>query len=204
MQGYCALRIAGRERLTSFAMEYKTGCPRQASRKEDRHIVGNARVQPTASSATIQSQDAFSDKSRFFLSSGDNRVRVWRPPGESLNPAFALQRHTTPPAGVMIWGVIAYNTWSPLILIRGTMTVQRYVHDTLQPYVFPLMQRLPEAVIEQDNARFHTARLSLSLHCYRTVTTLPWPDRSPDLSPIEHIWKQTGRRVGHSTRLNEL
>ncbi|GFX08747.1 transposable element Tcb1 transposase [Trichonephila clavipes] len=56
------------------------------------------------------------------LSSDDNRVCVWRPRGERLNPAFALQRHTTPTAGVMVWGVIAYNTRSPLVLIRGTMT----------------------------------------------------------------------------------
>ncbi|GFV73443.1 transposable element Tcb2 transposase [Trichonephila clavipes] len=26
---------------------------------------------------------------------------MWRPRGERLNPAFALQRHTAPPAGVM-------------------------------------------------------------------------------------------------------
>ncbi|GFV05945.1 retrovirus-related Pol polyprotein from transposon 412 [Trichonephila clavipes] len=36
-----------------------------------------------------------------------------RPRGECLNPAFALQRHTAPTAGVMVWGVIAYNTRSP-------------------------------------------------------------------------------------------
>ncbi|GFU43017.1 transposable element Tcb2 transposase [Trichonephila clavipes] len=35
-------------------------------------------------------------------SSDDNRLRVWRPRGERLNPAFALQRHTAPTAGVMI------------------------------------------------------------------------------------------------------
>ncbi|GFX74104.1 transposable element Tcb2 transposase [Trichonephila clavipes] len=52
----------------------------------------------------------FSDVSSFNLSSDDNCVRVWRPRGERLNPAFALQRHTAPTAGVMIWGVIAYNT----------------------------------------------------------------------------------------------
>ncbi|GFX88407.1 uncharacterized protein TNCV_2278751 [Trichonephila clavipes] len=40
---------------------------------------------------------------RFNLSSDDNRVGVWRPRGERLNPAFALQRHTTPTAGVMVW-----------------------------------------------------------------------------------------------------
>ncbi|GFX88928.1 transposable element Tcb2 transposase [Trichonephila clavipes] len=38
----------------------------------------------------------------------------------------------------------------------------------------------------------------------RSVTTLPWPARSPDLSLIEHIWDNVGRRVGHPMSLNEL
>ncbi|GFT06528.1 uncharacterized protein TNCV_3356491 [Trichonephila clavipes] len=38
----------------------------------------------------------------FNLSSDDNHVRVWRPRGKRLNPAFALQRHTAPTAGVMV------------------------------------------------------------------------------------------------------
>ncbi|GFV28146.1 transposable element Tcb1 transposase [Trichonephila clavipes] len=65
-------------------------------------------------------QIIFSDKSRFNLSSDVNRIRVWRPRGERLNLAFTLQRHTAPTAGVMVWSAIAYNTWSPLVLIRGT------------------------------------------------------------------------------------
>ncbi|GFW91579.1 transposable element Tcb1 transposase [Trichonephila clavipes] len=71
---------------------------------------------------------------------------VWRPRVERFHPAFALQRHNTPTAGVMIWGAIAYSTWSPLVLILGTMTAQWYVHDILQPHVLPLMQRLPGAI----------------------------------------------------------
>ncbi|GFY12947.1 transposable element Tcb1 transposase [Trichonephila clavipes] len=43
-------------------------------------------------------QVVFSDESRFNFRRDDNRVRVWRPRGERLNPAFALQRHTAPPA----------------------------------------------------------------------------------------------------------
>ncbi|GFU05064.1 transposable element Tcb2 transposase [Trichonephila clavipes] len=101
----------------------------------------------------------FSDESRFNLSSDDNRVRGWRPRGERLNPAFAFQRHTAHTAGVMVWGAIAYNTRSPLVLIRGTMTAQRYVRDILQPHVLPLMQRLPGALFQQDNARPHPARV---------------------------------------------
>ncbi|KFM75446.1 Transposable element Tcb2 transposase, partial [Stegodyphus mimosarum] len=207
-----------------------SGPPRQTSRREDRHIVRNARVQPTASSAAIQAQVApslgapvssrtirrrlaegqllsrrplrvlplmpthrrlrlewcrargnwtagewnqvvFSDESRFNLGSDDNSVRVWRARGERLNPAFALQRHMSATAGVIVWGATGYNTWSPLVLLRGTMTAQRYIHEILQPHVLPLMQRLPGAIFQQDNARPHTARVSQD--CLRTITTLP-------------------------------
>ncbi|GFX41404.1 transposable element Tcb2 transposase [Trichonephila clavipes] len=116
------------------------------------------------------SQVVFSDESRFNLSSDNNRGRVRRPRGERLNPAFALQQHTTLTAGVMVWGVIAYNTRSPLVLIYGTMTTQRYAHDILQPHVLSLMQLLPGAIFQQDDARPYTARMSQN--CLSTVTTL--------------------------------
>ncbi|GFX78651.1 transposable element Tcb2 transposase [Trichonephila clavipes] len=45
-------------RETSFTRRSGSGHPRQISRQEDRHIVRKARVQPTASSATIQVQVA--------------------------------------------------------------------------------------------------------------------------------------------------
>ncbi|GFU50303.1 transposable element Tcb1 transposase [Trichonephila clavipes] len=43
--------------------------------------------------------------------------------------------------------------------------------------------------------------------CHKTVSalnTLPWPARSPDLSPIKHIWGHLGQPVGYPTSLNEL
>ncbi|GFV85712.1 transposable element Tcb2 transposase [Trichonephila clavipes] len=47
-------------REMSFTRGPGSGRPRQTSRREDRHIVRNARVQPTASSAAIQVQVALS------------------------------------------------------------------------------------------------------------------------------------------------
>ncbi|GFS60140.1 transposable element Tcb2 transposase [Trichonephila clavipes] len=112
----------------------------------------------------------------------NNRVRVFRPPGERLNPAFDLQRHTALTAGVMVWGAIAYNTLSALVMICGIMTAQRYGQDILQSHMLPLMQRLPGAIFQHDNARPHIARVSQDY--LRTVTTFPLPTRLPDLSPI--------------------
>ncbi|GFW04126.1 transposable element Tcb2 transposase [Trichonephila clavipes] len=72
----------------------------------------------------------------------------------------------------MVWGVTANNTRSPPVLIHGTMTAQRYVHDILQPHALPFMQRLRGNLFQQDNARPHTARVSQD--CLLSVTTLPW------------------------------
>ncbi|GFW50299.1 hypothetical protein TNCV_4697151 [Trichonephila clavipes] len=68
----------------SFTRRLGSGRLRQTSRREDRHIV------------------VFSDEFRFNLSSDDNRVRVWRPRDERLDPAFALQRHTAPTPSVIV------------------------------------------------------------------------------------------------------
>ncbi|GFX58352.1 transposable element Tcb2 transposase [Trichonephila clavipes] len=119
------------------------------------------------------------------LSSDDNCVRVWKARGERLNAAFALQRHTSPTAGVMILGAIAYNTRSHLVLIRGTMAAPWYAHDILQPHVLPLIQLVPAANFQQKNALPHPARVSQD--GLLTVTTLPLVFRFQEFSPIEHI-----------------
>ncbi|GFV52431.1 GPS domain-containing protein [Trichonephila clavipes] len=82
--------------------------------------------------------------------------------------------------------------------------LQRHTAPTasVMPRVLPLIQWLPGAIFQQDNARSHTVRISQD--CLFTVTTLTWPTQSPDLSPIEHIWDNLGRRVGHPSSLNEL
>ncbi|GFX35572.1 transposable element Tc1 transposase [Trichonephila clavipes] len=87
----------------------------------------------------------FSDESRFVLGTDDNRVRVWWRP--------------------------AYDSWSTLIVMRGTLTGQRYVDDILRPHVGPFLNGLPGAIFQQDNARPHTARVAQDF--LRHFQTLP-------------------------------
>ncbi|GFX70480.1 transposable element Tcb1 transposase [Trichonephila clavipes] len=104
---------------------------------------------------------------------------------------------------VFVCGDPAVNASIRPLLYSDTPLPQLwYVHGILKPHVLPLMQWLPGAIFHQDNARPHTT--GVSQDCLRTVTTLPWPARAPDLSPIESIWDHLGRQVGHLSSLNEL
>ncbi|GFW96847.1 DDE_3 domain-containing protein [Trichonephila clavipes] len=88
----------------------------------------------------------------------------------------------------MVWGAIAYDSRSTLIVMRGTLMGQRYVDDILRPHVEPFLNDLPGAIFQQDNARPHTTRVAQDF--LRHFQTLPWPTRSPDLSSVEHVWDQ--------------
>ncbi|GFX70292.1 transposable element Tcb2 transposase [Trichonephila clavipes] len=85
----------------------------------------------------------------------------------------------------MVRGAIAYDSRSTLIVMRGTLTGQRYVDDILRPHVGPFLNGLPGAIFQQDNARSHTERVSQGF--LRHFQTLPWPTHSPDLSPAVHV-----------------
>ncbi|GFW33458.1 hypothetical protein TNCV_2796251 [Trichonephila clavipes] len=56
----------------------------------------------------------FSDEPRFVFGTDDNRVRVWKRPGEQYNSPLphTVLRHTARTAGVMVSRVIAYDSRS--------------------------------------------------------------------------------------------
>ncbi|GFS90363.1 transposable element Tc1 transposase [Trichonephila clavipes] len=95
--------------------------------------------------------------------------------------------------------------WCYLIrqqVIHTSLTDQRYVDTILLPNALSLMARHPGASFQQDNAKPHTARISLD--CLRVVNTLPLPAGSPDLSPIEHVWDLVTRQIRTPQNIADL
>ncbi|UYV78516.1 Transposase [Cordylochernes scorpioides] len=67
----------------------------------------------------------FSYESRFLLCPDDRRKRVWRRPGQRVDPGLTVEHHTGPQQGVMVWGAISFDNRTPLVVIPGTLTAQR-------------------------------------------------------------------------------
>ncbi|GFX74845.1 transposable element Tcb2 transposase [Trichonephila clavipes] len=71
-----------------------------------------------------------------------------------------------------------------------------------RPHVGPFINGLPGAIFQQDNARPHTARVAQDF--LRHFQTLPWLARSPDLSPLEHVWYQLKRQMPSCHSVHDL
>lgn len=71
------------------------------------------------------------------------------------------------------------------MVIPRTLTANVYVSLVIQLVVLPFMSRIPGGIFQQDNARPHTG--VVTQRALQGVDMLPWPARSTDLSPVEHV-----------------
>ncbi|GFV33356.1 transposable element Tcb1 transposase [Trichonephila clavipes] len=110
-----------------------------------------------------------------------------------------MHRHSGPVPGIMVWGGIGYHSRTPLVRIAGTLNSQRYISGVLEPVVLPYLQGLATAIFQQDNARPHMARILQRFFVDHQIELLPWPARSPDLSPIENMWPMVAQRLTQIT-----
>ncbi len=90
----------------------------------------------------------------------------------------------------MVWGCISAYDMGSLHILEGTMNAERYI-KVLEQHMLPSRRRL----FQQDNAKPHTAAITTAWLRSRRVRVLNWPACSPDLSPIENIWRIIKRKI---------
>ena len=97
------------------------------------------------------------------------------------------QRNASLRSTISVENAISYARKTQLMNIPGNLSAAPYRDEVLTPHMLPAMN-LRRDVFQHDNARPHTARATVDFLANQNVTVLPWPFKSLDLNPIEHLW----------------
>jgi transposase len=129
-----------------------------------------------------------------------SRCAMWIPP-ENLDPVVL---HAPTRKQMAVFGAVCPADGRMVTMPAETFDTQRF-----QAFLGRLLRRRRHGckmVIVLDNARWHHARaLRPWLHKHRHVLRLDFlPPYSPDLNPVERVWKLTRRLCTHNVYFQTL
>ena len=133
----------------------------------------------------------FSDESKFNLFGNVKRLI-----GERLSAKCTKKTVKFGGGSVMIIGMFSSQGTTPLVRLQTRVNAQIY-KNIVQDHVVPIIRNsgFDRATFMQDNAPCHKAKVVMSYLSEQDFEIMDWPPQSPDLNPIENLWKTLGGKI---------
>lgn len=138
----------------------------------------------------------WSDESTFRVVYGNVGGTIIRMKTEANNPE-CFSRGVQKASSLSVWGCMSASGVGRLHVYEGTIKASDYIR-ILETNLRPSRQKLfgnRPFRFQQDNAKPHTAKITQAWFRTNHINPLPWPARSPDLSPIENLWRYLKRKL---------
>lgn len=133
----------------------------------------------------------FTDETKINIFGSDGKQIVWRKPNTELNTKNTIKTIKHGGGSILLWGAMGAGGTGNLCEIVGIMNKNVYL-DILKNNLQESIQKLNMPTVyyfQQDNDPKHTAHIVKEWLLYNVPKLLNTPPQSPDINPIENLWK---------------